>query len=107
MKVNDELLYDILRNGRKELTYEEVIEIIKDLTDRGYKSYRKAKEIAIKACEKQIAKKVVIYSDDGSADVYCPNCNKCIGHNEMVYDDFYYRGWIPMYCQECGQAIIW
>lgn len=66
-----------------------------------------ALKVAIKACEKQIAKKVVIYSDDESADVYCPNCNKCIGHNEMVYDDFYYRGWIPMYCQECGQAIIW
>ena len=63
-------------------------------------------EIAIEACKKQIPKQVVSYSDDESDYVYCPNCNKCIGNNEMVYDDFYYRCWSPMYCKECGQAMI-
>lgn len=90
-----------------ENDYKRVIEIIKDLDARGYPTYRKAKELAIEACEKQIAKKVVSYSDDESDHVYCPCCNECIGTNEMIYDDFYYRGFSPMHCQECGQAMIW
>lgn len=56
---------------------------------------------------KEIPQKVVSYSDDESDHVYCPRCNECIGTNEMIYDDFYYRGWSPMYCQECGQAMVW
>ena len=56
--------------------------------------------------EKDIPKKVISYSDDESDHVYCPRCNECIGTNEMIYDDFYYRGFAPMYCQECGQAMI-
>ena len=62
--------------------------------------------VAIKALEKQIPKKVVSYSDDESDHVYCPCCNECIDTNDMIYDDFYYRGFAPMYCQECGQAMI-
>jgi hypothetical protein len=62
--------------------------------------------VAIKALEKQIPKKVVSYSDDESDHVYCPCCNECIGSNDIVYEDFYYRGFAPMYCQECGQAMI-
>lgn len=75
MKVNDELLDDILRNGRKELTYEEAIEIIKDLSDRGYKSYRKAKEIAIEALEKQSDK-------DRVKIVRCKDCD--VPHNKYT-----------------------
>lgn len=63
-------------------------------------------KIAISALEKQIPKKVVSYSDDESDHVYCPCCNECIGSNEIIWEDFYYRGWSPMYCQECGQAMI-
>lgn len=59
------------------------------------------------AIQKQIPKKVVSYSDDESDHVFCPNCNERIGSNEIVYDDFYLRGWSAMYCQECGQAMIW
>jgi hypothetical protein len=62
---------------------------------------------AINALEKQIPKKVVRYSDDESDHVFCPCCNERIGSNEIVYDDFYLRGWSAMYCQECGQAMIW
>lgn len=56
---------------------------------------------------KDVPKKVVSYSDDESDHVYCPNCNECIGSNENVWEDFYHRGWSPMHCQECGQAMIW
>ena len=62
---------------------------------------------AIDALNKQIPKKILNYSDDESDYVYCPSCNECIGSNEVIYDDFYIRGWTPMYCQECGQAMIW
>ena len=62
--------------------------------------------VVIEAVEKQIPKKVVSYSDDESDHVYCPCCNECIGSNDIIYEDFYYRGFAPMYCQECGQAMI-
>ena len=52
-------------------------------------------------------KKVVCEGDDESDYVYCPCCNACIGSNEFVWEDFYYREWRPMHCQECGQAMIW
>lgn len=63
--------------------------------------------VAMVALNKQIPKKVIRYSDDESDPVYCPCCNECIGSNEIIYDDFYYRGWSVMYCQECGQAMVW
>ena len=63
--------------------------------------------VAIKAIEKQIPKKVVCDGDDESDYVYCPYCNECIGVNEFVWNDFWHREWKPMYCQECGQAMIW
>lgn len=86
----------------------DIEEAIKWLKAKSYQEFCKEPcEIAIEACEKQIAKRVISYSDDESDHVYCPNCNECIGSNEMVYEDFYYRGWSPMYCQECGQAMIW
>lgn len=61
----------------------------------------------INALDKQIPKKVVFDGDDESDYVYCPCCNECIGSNEMVWEDFYYRDWKPIYCRECGQAMIW
>ena len=93
MKVNDELLDDILRNGRKELTYEEVIEIIKDLSDRGYKTYRRAKEIAIEALKKQSNENYIKI-------VRCKDCsvphNKytgCPKLNGLVTLPDFYCGW--------------
>lgn len=59
------------------------------------------------AIRKQIPKKVIRYSDDESDHVFCPCCNECIGSNEIIYDDFYLRGWSAMYCEECGQAMVW
>lgn len=63
-------------------------------------------KLAIEALEKQIPKKVVSYSDDESDHAYCPCCHECIGSNDIIYEDFYCRGFAPMYCQECGQAMI-
>ena len=59
------------------------------------------------ALDKQIPHKVVCEGDDESDYVYCPYCRTCIGSNEMVWEDFYYRNWKPIHCQECGQAMIW
>lgn len=66
-----------------------------------------AVSMAIQSLEKQIPKTVIRYGDDESDHVFCPSCNECIGSNEIIYDDFYLRGWSTMYCQECGQAMIW
>jgi hypothetical protein len=57
--------------------------------------------------EKQIPKIVICDGDDESDDVYCPCCKTYIGSNEYIWDDFYNRKWKPIYCQECGQAMIW
>lgn len=62
---------------------------------------------AIAALDTQIPKKVICEGDDESDYVYCPCCHTPIGSNDFVYDDFYYRNWRPMHCQECGQAMIW
>ena len=86
------------------MTEQEAIKYLKD----GWvgSCYQSAKLMAIEALEKQIPKKVVSYSDDESDHVYCPCCNECIGSNDIIYEDFYYRGFAPMHCQECGQAMI-
>ena len=60
-----------------------------------------------KAIQKQIPKKVVVDSYDDMDPVYCPCCHEHIGCTDLVYDEFYHRCWSPMYCQECGQAMIW
>lgn len=78
--------------------------ITHDIFSEPVTSYAK---IAVKALEKQTPKKVVCDGDDESDWVYCPCCHEPIGSNEFVYDDFYYRNWKPMHCQECGQAMIW
>ena len=86
----------------------EVTEIINQFSgDKAIGIYALLTNYAEMINEKDIPKKVVSYSDDESDHVYCPRCHECIGSNEIVYDDFYYRGWTPMYCQECGQAMIW
>lgn len=56
---------------------------------------------------KDVPMKVVCDGYDESDYVHCPRCNAHIGSNDIVYDDFYYRDWKPMHCQECGQAMIW
>lgn len=93
MKVNDELLDDIIRNGRKNLKYEEVIEIIKDLSDRGYKTYRRAKEIAIEALEKQIELEPMY---NWGVTSYCPP-----DYGGEEFDEY---GWIPS-CPRCTRVI--
>ena len=64
-------------------------------------------KLSIVALERQIPKNVVSYSDDESDHVFCPHCYECIGTNETVYDEFYCRGFAPMYCSNCGQALDW
>ena len=61
----------------------------------------------IVALDKQIPNAVVKDGDDNMDYIYCPRCDECIGSNEMVWEDFYHNSWHPMYCQCCGQTIIW
>ena len=103
MKVNDELLDKIIRSSKpSNLNYEEAIEIIKDLSDRGYKSYNKAKQMAIKALEKQIPKEPIIWKNK-SYDSPVPNDDwgyecPCCGNREIDY---------PEHHCVCGQALDW
>lgn len=89
------------------MNYQKVIEIIKDLSARGYPSYEKAKELAIEACEKQIPKKPNIQIrgvyDDDSGDWVCDAewymCPTCQMRNEV------YPTW--RLCHYCGQMLDW
>ena len=85
----------------------ELLEYIKTFDGMDFGATKIALDMAIESLGKQIPKRVVSYSDDESNHVFCPCCNECIGSNEIIYDDFYLRGWSVMYCQECGQAMIW
>jgi len=77
-------------------------EVIKYIEQHGYIA-DDAKDMAINAIEKQIAKKPDVWGD-GYADgqlVYdmwnCPTCNKSY---ELDYDKY-------DYCPHCGQHIDW
>lgn len=76
------------------MDYKKVVEIIKDLSCRGYPTYREAKKLAIEACEKQIPKKVK-KPNRFPCDIKCPN--GC-----MMYETY-----AVGYCPNCGQKIEW
>lgn len=69
-----------------------------------------AKQMAIKALEKQIPKKPITetvnrgISVSGEYDIdfnyLCPHCNTIVGDYET--DDAFYK-----FCPECGQALDW
>lgn len=93
----------------EEISVDKAIEHFKygishDIFKEPVTSYAK---LAVAALEKHIPKKVVCEGDDESDYVHCPCCNEYVGSNEMLWDDFYHRDWEPIYCQECGQAMIW
>lgn len=102
MKVNDELLDDILKSKNRNLSYEDTIEIIKDLSERGYPTYRKAKKIAIEALERQIPKTPLIWENkyydspvpNDDWEYECP----CCGNRDIDY---------PEHHCTCGQALDW
>lgn len=94
------------------MTENEVIEKIKDLSDRGYPTLRTAKEIAIKALEeiqhyreigtveecreaveKQIPKNPVLRIDNGKLRKSCPVCGCFFSP-------------LSRSCPKCGQAIL-
>lgn len=62
-----------------------------------------AYDMAIKALEKQIPKKVISIIYRG--DYKCPTCKNYI---DITDDDLYvYEIEPPKYCDECGQAFDW
>ena len=57
--------------------------------------------LAIQALEKQVAKKPIMQSTDEKKIYKCPCCNKIFFE---AYDTVQ-RGYIPKYCEMCGQSI--
>ena len=55
-----------------------------------------AKEMSIKALEKQIPKKPRFYAHN----YYCSVCDNLVGNNEFEWQRF-------KYCDVCGQKIDW
>lgn len=92
------------------MTYQKAIKILKMemLGDSEQMEY--AKQMAIKALEKQIPKKPITetvnrgISVSGEYDIdfnyLCPHCNTVVGDYET--DDAFYK-----FCHECGQALDW
>lgn len=92
------------------MTYQKAIKILKMemLGDSEQMEY--AKQMAIKALEKQIPKKPITetvnrgISVSGEYDIdfnyLCPHCNTVVGDYET--DDAFYK-----FCPECGQALDW
>ena len=63
-----------------------------------------AMDMAIKALEKQIAKKPYIQQDNRNNDcLECPFCDSFIGYECDCRDEHYQID----YCPNCGQAIDW
>lgn len=84
------------------MDYVKVIEIIEDLSERGYPTYKKAKQLAIEACEKQITKKPIVW-ENKSYDSPVPNDDwgyecPCCGNRDIDY---------PEHHCTCGQALNW
>ena len=60
-----------------------------------------AVSIAFKALEKQIAKKTILQITDEKSLYKCPCCNRVFVE---AYDNVQ-RGYIPKFCEMCGQSI--
>ena len=80
-----------------------VIEIVKDLDARGYPTYKEAKQLAIKALEKQIPQAVKYINRHGDGyDHYnrdyfnCPACGRRLRNKQK-----------DPYCGKCGQKLDW
>lgn len=98
----------VREKAKKKITIQEAINHFKygishDIFSEPVTTYA---EMAVEALEKKTQKIVIRDGHDESDDVYCPCCKTYIGANESVWDDFYNREWKPIYCQECGQAMI-
>ena len=74
-----------------------------EIYEEGHCSYiEKELDIAIKALEKQIPKKLYIQQDDRNNDcMECPSCDSFIGYEYDCRDEHYQIN----YCPYCGQAI--
>lgn len=58
--------------------------------------HKEALRMAIKALEKQIAKKPRFYAHN----YYCTECGNLVGNNEFEWQRF-------LYCDNCGQKLDW
>ena len=96
---------NVLLVGRKN---GDIIEIINQFTgDKASGVYHLLTGGAELINIKEVPTNVLCDGNDEQDLAYCPHCHECIGSNECVWEDFYYRDWKPMHCTECGQAMIW
>lgn len=100
---------EVRARAKSEVTIEDAIAHFKygishDIFSEPVTTYA---EMAVEALDNKSPKIVIRDGYDDSDDVYCPCCKTYIGANEYVWDDFHNREWKPIYCQECGQAMIW
>lgn len=63
--------------------------------------HKEAVNMAIKALEKQIPKKTILQRSDEKSLYKCPCCDRIFVE---AYDNVQ-RGYIPKFCEMCGQAI--
>lgn len=61
-----------------------------------------ALDMAIKALEKQIPKKVIYHDNCGNKTPYQPRCPRCY---EAINEPYYMNG--ESWCPYCGQHIDW
>lgn len=61
-----------------------------------------ALDMAIKALEKQVPKKVIYHDNCGNETPYQPRCPRCY---EAINDTYYYCG--ESWCPYCGQHVDW
>ena len=99
------------------MTENEAVEKIKDLSDRGYPTLRKAKEMAISAL-----KEIQLYKDNKLClvpeDVYSRQCNELYAYKEIGTVEecreavekqktkrIIIRNWSPTRCPTCGHEL--
>ena len=88
------------------MTYEEAKEIFETLEVQVPlgcgRDFQVARELAIKAIEKQIPKKVIYHDNCGNPTPNQPRCPRCY---EVSNDTWHWAG--ESYCEYCGQLKNW
>lgn len=87
----NDVLFMVIRKYDKNISFEE-FNLLKKT--RLFIPRNDTLDVAIKALEKQIPKKIIVKN---SIRHYCPSC-------DLYFDS---RDWKSRYCGRCGQAIEW
>ena len=89
-----------LHRAEGDVYMEDAIRIIKGLDTSNSEENIEAKEMAVKALEKQRQKKIETWNGQAS----CPRCKKLFGEMKTIRN---LTTWEMPYCKFCGQALDW